>query len=68
MLSAGHFHIAVGAIRYRRANFCNQVTLFWVAQRLNQFTLEGLVSVDEEPSLMVGAESRVQPTLPGHDT
>ena len=46
MLSARHFHIAVGAIGYRRADFCNQVTLVvCVARRLNQLTLEELVSV-----------------------
>jgi hypothetical protein len=46
LFSARHFHIAVGAIGYRRADFfCNQVTLFCVAQRLNQLTLEELVSV-----------------------
>jgi hypothetical protein len=42
---ARHFHFAVGAIGYRRADFSNQVTLFCAAQGLNQLTLEKLVPV-----------------------
>jgi hypothetical protein len=37
-------------------------------KRIKKHRFNEALSVDEEPSLMVGAESRVQTILPGHGT